>query len=88
MIAAADSDWLKFFVNPPIRLNCLGKGETHIPKIAEYRELSLDDLATGKRLTRTSEADKDIEELAESIRVQGLPIVVSKSEARPEQLTI
>ena len=57
-------------------------------KIAEYRELSLNDLATGKRLARTSEADKDIEELTESIRVQGLPIVVSKSEARPEQLTI
>ena len=57
-------------------------------KIAEYRELSLDDLATGKRLACMSEADKDIEELDESIRVQGLPIVVSKSKARPEQLTI
>ena len=57
-------------------------------KIAEYRELPLDDLATGKRLARTSEADRDIEELADGIRAQGLPIVVSKSEARLEQLTI
>ena len=57
-------------------------------KIAEYRELPLDDLATGKRLARTSEADRDIEELADGIRAQGLPIVVSKSKARLEQLTI
>ena len=34
------------------------------------------------------EADRDIEELADGIRAQGLPIVVSKSEARLEQLTI
>ena len=57
-------------------------------KIAEYRELSLDDFATGKRLARMSEANRDIEELADGIRAPGLPIVVSKSEARLEQLTI
>ena len=64
----------------------MGKWETYILEIAEYGELPLDDLATGKRLAPTSETDKDIEKLAESIRVQGLPqpIVVSKSEARPE----
>ncbi|MXZ13392.1 MAG: ParB/RepB/Spo0J family partition protein [Candidatus Dadabacteria bacterium] len=51
-------------------------------KIIEYRELPLDDLVIGKGQVRTSEIGKDIEELANSIRVQGLlqPIVVCKSE--------
>lgn len=71
MIAAADSGWLKFFINPPIRLNCLGKEETHIPKITEYGELPLDDLLTGKRSVRMSEANKNVEELAESTGRRG-----------------
>ena len=37
-------------------------------KIAEYGELPLDDLMTGKGLARMSEADRDIEELADGIR--------------------
>lgn len=51
-------------------------------KIIEYRELPLDDLVIGKGQVRTSEIGKDIEELANSIRVQGLlqPIVVCESE--------
>ena len=55
-------------------------------KIAEYGELPLDDLMTGKGSARMSEASRDIEELADSIRAQGLPrpIVVCESEARPE----
>ncbi len=50
-------------------------------KIMEYRELPLDDLVIGKGQVRTSEIAKDIEELANSIRAQGLlqPIVVCKS---------
>ena len=50
-------------------------------KITEYKELPLDDLVIGKGQVRTSEIGKDIEELANSIRVQGLlqPIIVCKS---------
>ena len=58
-----------------------------MPKITEYRELPLDDLVIGKGQVRTSEVGRDIEELADSIRVQGLlqPIVVCKSEEQPEK---
>ncbi|MCY3627398.1 MAG: ParB/RepB/Spo0J family partition protein [Rhodothermaceae bacterium] len=50
-------------------------------KILEYRDLPLDDLVIGKGQVRTSDIGKDIDELANSIRVQGLlqPIVVCKS---------
>lgn len=50
-------------------------------KIEEYRELPLDDLVIGKGQVRTSGTAKGIDELANSIRVQGLlqPIVVCNS---------
>ena len=50
-------------------------------KIVEYRELSLNDLVIGKGQVRTSDIGKDIDQLADSIRVQGLlqPIVVCES---------
>lgn len=59
-------------------------------KIIEYRDLPLDDLVIGKGQARTSEMGKDIEELAHSIRVQGLlqPIVVCKSKEKPEKWEI
>ncbi|MCY4672682.1 MAG: ParB/RepB/Spo0J family partition protein [Bacteroidetes bacterium] len=59
-------------------------------KITEYKELSLDDLVIGRGQVRTSEIGKDIEELANSIRVQGLlqPIVVCKSEEQSEKWEI
>ncbi len=52
-----------------------------MPKITGYRELPLDDLVIGKGQVRTFEPGKSIEELANSIRVQGLlqPIVVCES---------
>lgn len=51
-------------------------------KVIEYREISLDDLTIGKGQVRTGEPGKDIEELMESIKVQGLlqPIVVCRSD--------
>lgn len=47
-------------------------------KIIEYREIALDDLVIGRGQARTQDPGKDIDELAESINVQGLlqPIVV------------
>ena len=59
-------------------------------RITEYKELLLDDLVIGKGQGRTSEVAKDIEELANSIKVQGLlqPIVVCKSEEQPEKWEI
>ena len=47
-------------------------------KIIEYREISLDELVIGKGQARTQDLAKGIEELATSIKVQGLlqPIVV------------
>jgi len=50
-------------------------------KIQEYRELPLDDLVIGKGQVRTHNPGEGIEELADSIRVQGLlqPIVVCQS---------
>ena len=59
-------------------------------RITEYKELPLDDLVIGKGQVRTSEIGKDIEELANSIRVQGLlqPIVVCKSEEQSEKWEI
>ena len=50
-------------------------------EIKEYREIPLDDLVLGKAQVRVSEAGAGIEELAESIRVQGLlqPIVVCRA---------
>ena len=61
-----------------------------MPKITGYRELPLDDLVIGKGQVRTFEPGKDIEELANSIRVQGLlqPIVVCKSKEQPEKWEI
>lgn len=51
-------------------------------KVIEYQEIPLDDLTIGKGQVRTGEPGKDIDELVESIRVQGLlqPIVVCKSD--------
>lgn len=50
-------------------------------KIQEYRELPLDDLVIGKGQVRTHSPGEGIEELADSIRIQGLlqPIVVCES---------
>src|SRR5947207_1459369 len=47
----------------------------------EILDISLDDLVIGKGQVRTKDIQKGIDELAESIRVQGLlePIVVSES---------
>ena len=47
-------------------------------KIAEYRDISLDDLVIGKGQVRTENPGKEIEDLAMSIESQGLlqPIVV------------
>ena len=61
-----------------------------MPKITGYRELPLDDLVIGKGQVRTLEPGKNIEELANSIRVQGLlqPIVVCKSKEEPEKWEI
>lgn len=61
-----------------------------MPKITEYRDLPLDDLVIGKGQVRTSEIGKDIEELANSIKVQGLlqPIVVCESKEQPEKWEI
>ena len=52
-----------------------------MPKVTGYKDLLLDDLIIGKGQVRTPEIGKDIEELADSIRVQGLlqPIVVCQS---------
>ncbi|MCZ0943121.1 MAG: ParB/RepB/Spo0J family partition protein [Gammaproteobacteria bacterium] len=50
-------------------------------KIIEYRDIELDDLVIGRGQVRTSSPGKGIEELAESISVQGLlqPIVVCEA---------
>ena len=59
-------------------------------KILEYRDVPMDDLVIGKGQVRTSEIGKDIDELANSIRVQGLlqPIVVCKSKDEPAKWEI
>ena len=51
-------------------------------KITEYREIPLGDLAIGKGQARTRDTHKDIDQLAESIKTQGLlqPIVVCESD--------
>ena len=61
-----------------------------MPRITENRDLPLHNLVIGKGQVRTSEIGKDIEELADSIRVQGLlqPIVVCKSREKPEKWEI
>lgn len=60
-------------------------------KIVEYRDIPLDDLVIGKGQVRTSEPGKEIEDLAKSIKVQGLlqPIVVcaARDESKWEILT-
>lgn len=50
-------------------------------RIKEHRSIPLDDLVIGKAQVRVSEAGAGIEELADSIRVQGLlqPIVVCRA---------
>lgn len=47
-------------------------------RIVEYRDISLDDLTIGKGQARVQDVGKGVEDLADSIRVQGLlhPIVV------------
>lgn len=51
-------------------------------KIHEIRNIKLDDLVIGKGQTRVSDVGKDIDDLAESIKKQGLlqPIMVCPSE--------
>ena len=51
-------------------------------KLKEFKEIKLQDLAIGKGQVRLSEVGKDIDELAESIKKQGLlqPIVVCPAE--------
>ena len=53
-------------------------------KIIGYEDISLDDLIIGKAQVRVQDVGAGIEELAESIRVQGLlqPIVVCKAETK------
>ena len=50
--------------------------------IREVREIPLDDLVIGKAQVRKRDVAKDIDELAESIRVTGLlePIVVAPAD--------
>lgn len=50
-------------------------------KIVEYKDIPLDDLVIGKAQVRTHDVGKDIEDLATSIKVQGLlqPIVVCQA---------
>ncbi len=50
-------------------------------KVVEYKDIELDDLVIGRGQVRTSSPGKGIDELAESIKVQGLlqPIVVCKA---------
>lgn len=51
-------------------------------RIKDFREIPLDDLVIGKGQVRVKDVQKDIDELADSIRVQGLlqPIVVCEAE--------
>ena len=60
-------------------------------KVIEYKEIPIDKLNIGKGQVRTQDVGAEIEELAESIRVQGLlqPIVVcdAKSQGEWEILT-
>lgn len=53
-------------------------------RIKDVREITLDDLVIGKGQVRVKDVQKDIDELAESIRVQGLlqPIVVCVAEKK------
>ena len=53
-------------------------------KIVEYKDIPLDDLVIGKGQARTQNLDKEIEELAANIEVQGLlqPIVVCPARNR------
>lgn len=50
-------------------------------KIIEYREIPLDDLVIGKGQVRTRDPGRDVDQLAESIKSQGLlqPIVVCEA---------
>ena len=50
-------------------------------KIIDYRDIALDDLVVGRGQARLSKTGKDVEELAESISVQGLlqPILVCEA---------
>lgn len=52
--------------------------------IRDVREIPLDDLVIGKGQVRVKDVQKDIDELAESIKVQGLlqPIVVCEAEKK------
>jgi ParB family transcriptional regulator, chromosome partitioning protein len=53
-------------------------------KVKDIREIPLDDLVIGKGQVRVRDVQKDIDELADSIRVQGLlqPIVVCEAEKK------
>ena len=50
-------------------------------KIVDYKDMPLDSLTIGQAQVRTQDPGKDIEELAESIEVQGLlqPIIVCEA---------
>ena len=50
-------------------------------KITEYKEIPLEDLVIGRGQVRTQNPGKDVEQLAESIKMQGLlqPIVICES---------
>ena len=50
-------------------------------KIMDYRDIALDDLVVGRGQARLTKTGKDVEELAESISVQGLlqPILVCEA---------
>ncbi|MGC4116785.1 MAG: ParB/RepB/Spo0J family partition protein [Myxococcales bacterium] len=55
-----------------------------IPQIKEIKDIALEDLVVGKGQVRVKDVKKDIEDLAESIRVVGLlqPIIVCPSEQK------
>ena len=55
-----------------------------IPQIKEIKDIALEDLVVGKGQVRVREVSKEIDDLAESIRVVGLlqPIIVCASEQK------
>src|SRR5436309_2261048 len=65
------------------------QGGEAMPEIRELKEIPLKDLVIGKGQVRLSNVGKDLDELAESIRVVGLlePIVVTPTE-KPGQYEI
>lgn len=57
-------------------------------KIVDFRDIPLDNLTIGQSNARTQDPGKDIEQLAESIRVQGQlqPILVCEARGGTGQI--